>query len=429
MAAVTIAIVAMTVAGLSVTLAIRRGESVVFLLATGLLYGSALVYVALLLLSLLHIPWSLIASLIALAALSAVPWLIRRFLNLPAAAAPGHRVRPHWLDIGSAATIAGYAFFATLAPPWEWDFWVIWGLKARVFFESRGIDWRFLQSRWNMFTHPDYPLLLPLEFDFVALLHRSWDDRWLGILFVFWSLALLLIVRDIAARETTPFIAALLTLTLTTLATSRYVGMAECLLIAFGGAAVLLLRRAIRLNEPADWIHGALFLGFAANVKNEGVALLVAVGVAMLIVARRQALRLWPAIVVAAPWLLLRATHSLSTDILSQSGSGSAIGRILHRLPAAAEVLAPMFEFLNERWFWFALCAGALALPLLKRESFVLLVTLFQLAFFVAAYFATPSDIRWHVATSWWRLTDQMALPLTFVIVEQLAESLRRHTD
>ena len=36
---------------------------------------------------------------------------------------------------------------------WEWDFWAIWGLKARTFLEIGGIDWRFLESRWNTFAH------------------------------------------------------------------------------------------------------------------------------------------------------------------------------------------------------------------------------------------------------------------------------------
>src|SRR5205814_2822168 len=31
------------------------------------------------------------------------------------------------------------------------------------------IDWRFLQQWWNALSHPDYPLLLPLNYDFAAL--------------------------------------------------------------------------------------------------------------------------------------------------------------------------------------------------------------------------------------------------------------------
>src|SRR5207253_7119 len=112
------------------------------------------------------------------------------------------------LDLATLISLAAYAVYATLAPLWEWDFWAIWGLKARVFLEHGGIDWRFLESRWNAFTHPDYPLLVPLNFDFVALIGGGWSDRWLGILFVAYAVALLLIARALAARETSACFAA-----------------------------------------------------------------------------------------------------------------------------------------------------------------------------------------------------------------------------
>src|SRR5205823_1989070 len=80
-----------------------------------------------------------------------------------------HSVRPrlHVIDLFALVTPFAFAWYATIAPLWEWDFWAIWGLEARVFLEAGGIDWRFLTSPWNTFAHPDYPLLLPLAYDFV----------------------------------------------------------------------------------------------------------------------------------------------------------------------------------------------------------------------------------------------------------------------
>ena len=79
---------------------------------------------------------------------------------------------------------------------------------------------RFLAALPNDFSHPDYPLLVPLNFDYAALLGGGWSDRWLGLLFVAWGAALTLIARSLAARETTPFFAALLTLTVAPIAFS-----------------------------------------------------------------------------------------------------------------------------------------------------------------------------------------------------------------
>src|SRR5438270_11239478 len=149
-------------------------------------------------------------------------------------------------------------------------------MKARVFLERGGIDWRFLESPWNSYVHPDYPLLVPLNFDFVALLNGGWSDRWLGLISVAWAAALLLIVRDLAARESTIVPSALVTLAIAGLAASRYPGLAEGPMIAYGAAGVLFIRRALHVDDSASWLHGASLLGLAANLKNDGVALLVA---------------------------------------------------------------------------------------------------------------------------------------------------------
>src|ERR1041385_1849919 len=109
--------------------------------------------------------------------------------------------------------------------------------------------------------------------------------------------------------------AALIVFVLSWLAVSRYVGLAEGALVAFIGAGVLFVRRAIVANDNAPWRHGALLLALAACTKNEGLAMLASVAIAVAIVDVRSLRRLWPAAAVALPWLLLRALHDLPTDV------------------------------------------------------------------------------------------------------------------
>ena len=417
---VLIAILSMTVLGLPIVLAIDRSARGPLLLGTAFLYGSGLIFLALLALSMLHVRWSTLSVAIAVLPPVVALWVLRTQHS----ALSTQHLRFHWLDIPTLISMIGFTLFATVAPLWEWDFWAIWGMKARVFLERGGIDWRFLESRWNAYVHPDYPLLEPLNFDFVALLNGGWSDRWLGLLSVAWALALLLIVRDLASREVSVVPAALITLSLTGLAASRYPGLAEGPVIAFGAAGVLFVRRALQSDDPSGWRHAALLLGFATNVKNEGVALLASVVLALLLVRPRAVARLWPAFLLAAPWLILRATHTLQTDIVS----GSAISRVLYRLPYAADILMFVARKLYEPWFWATVLAGVLIVPVAmrRREAFVLLVTLIQVVFYVGSYFATPHDLRWHVATSWSRLTDQIAIPITFAVFLMLAQYAAR---
>ena len=416
MATTLIALLTLVVLGLPAVLAVDRGARGGMLIGLAFLYGSGIVALALLALSILGITW----TLLSVACCCVVVFLGCVALSRRSAEQHSHTTtQPHWLDLLTLITIAGYAFYVTLAPLWEWDYWAIWGLKARVFLEAGGIDWRFLESKWNTFAHPDYPLLVPFNFDFVALVNGGWSDRWLGLLFVAWAAALLLIVRDLARDDAPDLIAALITLAVATLATSRYVGLAEGPLIAFGAAAVLFLRRALLHDDRAAWTHGAILLGLAANTKNEGIALAAAVGIAILILRPRNTLRLWPAAAIALPWLALRATHALPTDI----AEGSVLARVLHRAPFLLDISRFLWEHLHEPWFWVAIIAGIAIAPAVarKREAFVLLVTAIQLAFYVGSYLATPHDARWHIVTSWPRLTMQIALPITFATLMMLA--------
>jgi hypothetical protein len=458
MTATLIAILSLIVLGIPTAIAIDRRARGPLLVGTAFLYGSGTMYLVLLTLSIVHIRWTLlsvtIASLIVfcgvafIAGRTAGEWGVGRrvweyflpFSHTPRPtphpplstgdATDAHpNTKPHLLDLFTLFTIACYALYATLAPVWEWDFWAIWGLKARTFLEIGGVDWRFLESPWNTFAHTDYPLLVPLNYDFVALLNGGWSDRWLGLLTVAWAVALALVARSLAARETTPFFASLLTLAVATIGFSRFVGLAEGALIAFGGAGVLFIRAGLLHDDNAAWRHGALMLGFAANCKNEGLALLVAVTIAVTAASWSPARvrKLIPAYALAAPWLILRAAHTLPTDI----AGGSAVSRLIARLPHTHQILMFLAEQLYKPWFWVAILAGVLIAPAAARrkERFVFLATAVQVLFYLGAYLASPNNLSWHVRSSWSRLTAQIAVPIAFAVFLMLANSLRRGQD
>jgi hypothetical protein len=424
MTATLIAILSLAVLGIPIALAVDRSARGPLLIGTAFLYGSGTMYFVLLTLSIAHIRWTLLSVTIASLIVFCAAALIARRQNGDGAS---EQTKLHLLDLATLFTIVCYALYATLAPVWEWDFWAIWGLKARTFLEIGGIDWHFLESHWNTFAHPDYPLLVPLNYDFVALLNGGWSDRWLGLICVAWAVALALVVRSLAARETTPFFAALLTTVIGALGFSRYVGLAEGALIAFGGAGVLFVRAALLDDDDVAWRHAALMLGFAANCKNEGLALLVAVTIAVVAISRARFLKLIPAYALAAPWLILRALHTLPTDIVE----GSTISRLLARLPYAHQILLFLAEQLTRPWFWIAILIGILVGPaaLRNRERLTFLVTAIQCLFFVVVYFITPNDLRWHVQSSWPRLTAQLAVPITFAVFLMLANSLLPEED
>jgi hypothetical protein len=418
MAAVLVAIAIMTVVGLPLTIALDRSARGPLLVGLAFLYGSAATFFAMLLLSVLHIGWTSTTTTAALMIIAIAAAVVAKRSTQHSALSTQH-CRPHPLDLVTLLIAAGYTAYATIASLWEWDFWAIWGLKARVFLEHGGIDWRFLGSRWNDFAHPDYPLLVPLNFDYAALLNGGWSDRWLGLFNVAYALALLLVVRALVREEASNLVSALATLAVAAVGMSRYIGMAEGAIIAYGGAALLLIRRR-------SWLHGALLLGLAANCKNEGVALVVAAAVGVALVNRRNVLKLVPAVVLMLPWLLLRLTHVLPTDI----AQGSVLSRFADRAAHAGALFALLGRTLVDPWSWLVILLTFLIVPRAwRQERFLLIVTAVQLAFYVATYFVTPHDLRWHVMTSWSRLTRQVQLPITVACVLVLAQFLFRGED
>jgi hypothetical protein len=415
MAAALIAVLSLTVLGVPFVLAVDRDASPLRLLGLAYLYGVGAMYFALLALSVLHVRWTLLSVTIA-ALLLALPFVRR----------PGGQARVpvlHVVDFFALLTPIAFAIYATIVAVWEWDFWAIWGLKARVFLERGGIDWRFLESRWNLFVHPDYPLLVPFAYDFAALVNGGWSDRWLGVLFVGWAVAFLLVARELAGREVTPLAAALVGVVMSSAGMSMFVGLAEGALIAYLGAGVLFIRRAMLFEDNAAWRHGAILLGLAACTKNEGLAMIVSVAIAIAIIDARRVVRLWPAAAIALPWLVLRALHRLPSDLVS----GSPVAHVAAHASEAGTIFQLLARTTYPPWLWAAMLLGLLVLPMAARarERFVLLATLLQLLVYIAVYFVTPHDVAWHIRTSWTRLTMQVAPPLAFAVMIELA----RHAE
>jgi len=182
---------------------VRREENPLSLLiGEGLLLGIGVCAATLAML-----PWSrtwLVPALLIIAAIAA--W---RSAGGSPAGPPAARWR--WeIAFYAFALIAliGYALYATVAAPPEFDYLTNWGFKAKAFFEVRAIDWQLLGRTIDRNVHPDYPLLLPLTYDFIAVLRDSWSDSFLGIVHVAFATALLLVIHGTALEETRSRIAA-----------------------------------------------------------------------------------------------------------------------------------------------------------------------------------------------------------------------------
>jgi len=366
-------------------------------LAESFLLGAGLGFALLMLESLLNIPWTRAGVMVPLLAIAVIGIVVRR--HALRVAMP----RVHWLDLVTLVLIAGYARFATMWPTPEYDFIGIWGVKAKEFFVARGIDWNWLANPFNAFAHVDYPLLVPLTFDLQMLVSGGEP----GLMNVAFGVATLLMLRGFLDEEIeTRWVSALATIALAWTALSPWIGLAEGALVAYGTAGLLFIRRG-------DVARGAVMLGLAASCKNEGLTLIVAAAIASF-----QLRKLWPAAAIAAPWLILRAAHHLQTDLTS----GPMLPRVIEHLSNPGPMLRAMFIYsLGKPLFWSGiLLALLIGVRQLRRERFLALAIVIQLAFFIAAYLVTPHDVTWHVRWSWERIVTQLAAAMGFLAVAVL---------
>lgn len=359
----------------------------------------------------------LIGIAICAATLTILPWsrwiVVTAVLAIAAAA-----FRPRAFKVNASLLVVvlllGYAIYATLAPPPEYDFLTNWGFKAKAFFEVRGIDWQLLGRSIDRNVHPDYPLLLPLTYDFIAVLRNGWNDAHLGIMHVAFAAALLLVIYENAWDDTRSRIAAAcIAIALIPFAATPWIGLAEGSFIAYATAALLLIRRG-------DLTLGAILLGLAASTKNEGLTLIAAVAIALLCAGRkRDVVRLWPAVLIPLPWLIARSLRHLPTDI----ATGGVIKRVMtHALHPGPLLAALSSVSLGKPLYWIALAIGiAIASrTLVTRERFILAALAVQFACYLGAYLATPFDVMWHVTWSWERLVAHLTPALTYVVLVQL---------
>lgn len=381
-----------------------------------ILLGFGVCASALFVFSLMGFHWSaarLIATLVLCLTLPLLSPRCRRALLVRGA--PTRWSLAATVDCATLTLILLYAAFVALGPMAENDFLSIWGGKGKQFFETKSIDWRFLEDPNNDFIHPDYPLLVPLSFDAVALLTDSWDDQWLALLNAAFALALLLIMREAMEEETgSELKASVGTLVLSSVVLSPWVGLAEQPMIAYSTAGLLFLRRGESRGRPL--VLAAVLLGLTTQVKNEGLTLCIAALIACILLRKMRSARSAAlALVAAIPWLIERHHRHLATDLLR----GDWLAHVASNLSNAGVILRTLTAVhVTTTLFWAALAACLLvARKRVAREPLLLVVVVIQLFFFLMIYAGTPNDVLWQIRWSWERLVGQLLPIVTFAAV------------
>ena len=260
-------------------------------------------------------------SFLGLAAIVGLPARLFRFRDrAPEPAGPPEPAdRSRALAFFLAIVLLGvslYALRALTEPMWANDYVAIWGFKGKTFFAEREVPDRLFRWLSLSFSHPEYPLGLPMLYAGIAFLLGRWDDHAMALVFPFLQVATLLVLygwlRRRGAGRPLALAAAALLSQFEPLYRAFTTGMAEVPL-SFG---VLLLGTSLADRIERTDRGASRRLALAALVctatKNEGLYfVVVAFLVAALFAFSRKGFAARVATVLALPAALVVAAHRL----------------------------------------------------------------------------------------------------------------------
>jgi hypothetical protein len=241
-------------------------------LVTGWIAGMLAIFVLLLALDLLGVPWSRTVLLPLLAALAVLGW--RRGRKAPKS--PWQP--PGWGDAVAAAAFLVFLVCTVLLWNLHPDFIYHWGIKGEKLHLAEGLDFDFLASPWNVHVHPDYPNLVPVLFAATAALLGGFHEVPMALWSALFYAATVLMGRQLLRRTAATDLArqgglAVLALMLTMFGVGyQTAGGADWLMTLTVMAAAVFF--TARPSASQDLPVG-LLAAFAAAAKIEGVPLAV----------------------------------------------------------------------------------------------------------------------------------------------------------
>jgi hypothetical protein len=320
-----------------------------------------------------------------------------------------------------------------LAHTLGWDGLTVWELKARYAFLNGGtLPVAYFSDVARRFSHPEYPLLLPLTETWFYLWLGDCDQFWIKLIFPIWYLATMSILFVAAAELSGRRLVAWTVVLLFPLVPCIHnapggiqVGYADLPLAAIYLAAILYLLRFARNNSPDDL---ALFIALAATLpwmKREGVilwAVIAGLGAMSILRTRRKIatalLSFLPGICVIVAWKIFIAAVDA---VPSRDFAGFSFEVLKNNLHRSGAILHELLLTASDQslWniFWLLVVFALLAVVICRRATALVWLLLAPLACYCASYLlsAWPDYIA-HIDTSLPRLLIQLT-PVGWLLI------------
>jgi hypothetical protein len=298
----------------------------------------------------------------------------------------------------------------------DWDARSIWFFHARMIYIAGTIG---QSAGWQdpsiVFSHPDYPLLVPVLAAQIATVTGFWNE-FLPKVSLFFVLVPPILWLFTFARKSIGFVVLLLLIPFT-FYRWMWNGYMDAYLAMYFATALLLLGRYIQSSQKIDLISGLCCLVILLYLKNEGALALLAGVVSLfwilllkksttswspLKVDRRYYLAGLLAVLPFLLWTIYKGHWNVSNDL--EIGTSQSISRIVSRIEDGSYQL--IFERIFEKTE-----AGLLFLVLVyfaaswknksSREAIpALLAAGIYCLGLITIYLLTPSRLERHIGTA-----------------------------
>lgn len=321
------------------------------------------------------------------------------------------------------ALIIAFIVIASLHDRLWWDGWAIWTLKGRALFLDGTLP-RALFSGGYAFTHPGYPLAVPLV-DWWSWRHAGMSTpATASFIGAMWFALLPALLWSGLRRRAGERIAALATLGMALFWPIPFYatgGTADVVIAVALLGAIVELDTALSLDDDRALTRCALFLTLGALAKNEGLAIAgVVVAMAVAAMLRQGELRvrriapLVAPFAAIAPWWVFVGTLDARETVLAPA-SLSVLGE---RIPVVVQHLGALATSIP--WLPLPLLAALGVTAALRGSRNTLTGWLILWGYFcvvAGVYLLTPHDIVWLLSTSLARVLSVFVAPLVYLSV------------
>ena len=271
---------------------------------------------------------------------------------------------------------------ASLRAPLGWDGLFNFEMKARLIFEndpSGRFPWAYLSDASRIWSHPQYPLMVPFA--------EYWIYSWLGrvdqaaikILFPLFYFSLIALVCGAVRRRATARVSLLTGIAMgllppLTLLPGAASGYADVPLAAAAVGSVCFALLALQTQNHEAWVLAGVLSAIATWTKAEGVLLAGCVAAAAWVAlasgsnpVRSMRPLLWIPTAAALPWLIVQQRYGLPSADFMPMSSAAAVESIARLQSVAGNFADELLRPGHWGVIWPAWCVAIVLVLAVRR--------------------------------------------------------------